>query len=123
MDKKKVLIVDDEEELCLLVKHNLEHTGEFKVSTAFSGKEGIEAVKKTDFDLVITDFKMPDMDGEQVLNVIKKSNPELPVILFSIYHDDCASIDASVKNKADGLICKPIDQKQLYKVIKDALAK
>jgi len=105
------------------MKHNLEHTGEFKVATAFSGKEGLEAVKKSDFDLVITDFKMPDMNGEALLDALKSIDPSLPVVLFSIYHDDCTSIDSSVKNKADGLICKPIDQKQLYKVVKQALKK
>jgi DNA-binding NtrC family response regulator len=121
MDKKKILVIDDEEDLCFLVKMNLENTGEFEVSTAFSGEEGIKKAKEENVDLVITDFNMPDMNGEEVINALKAIKPSLPVLLFSIYYDDSVTLPSAVKKKANGIICKPIDRDELHKVINDAL--
>lgn len=120
---KKVLIIDDERDICELMKINLENTGEFDVKTVFSGEEGIKEARSGDYDLVITDFYMPGKDGAEVLKAIKESKPDMPVLLFSIYHDDESTLDISVKERADGIIHKPIKHDQLYKAIKDALAK
>lgn len=123
MNEKKILIIDDEPNICQLTKLNLESTGEYKVSTAFSGKEGLRKAKKENFDLVITDFKIPDMDGGEILNRLKEMDPHLPVLLFSIYYDDPSTVAKSTIRKADGLISKPFDHKQLCEIIKDVLSK
>ena len=123
MSKKKILVIDDEEDLCELMKLNLEHTGELEVVIAFSGKDGIDRCKQTEFDLVITDFHMPDMNGEQVLDALKQLRPSVPVLLFSIYHDDDSMLSSSVKEKARGIISKPINHDELYKKINEALNK
>jgi DNA-binding NtrC family response regulator len=121
--KIKILIIDDEEDICEMMKLNLESAGEFEVTTEHTGEKGFEAAKAGDFDLVITDFYMPGMDGGELLSEIKKVKPGMPVLLFSIYHDDESTLAHSIKNKADGLINKPIDHRQLYAVIKTALSK
>jgi len=123
MAKKKILIIDDEKDLCLGMKLNLERTGEYEVTMAYSGGEGLEIAKEAEFDLVITDFKMPGMNGDAVLDALKEMRPHLPVVLLSIYHDDSSTITSSVKSKADALVSKPIDKKKLYKIVKDTLAK
>jgi len=120
-NKKKILFIDDEVDLCKLVKVNLESLGEYEVTTVSSGEEGIKKAKELDFDLVITDFKMPGMDGEAVLDALKAMKPHLPVVFFSIYHDDISTIDTSVRNRVNGIVSKPIDHKHLYEVIKDIL--
>lgn len=123
MDKKKILIIDDEKDLCELMKLNLESMGKFEVTVAYSGQEGIKKAKETNFDLVISDFSMPGMDGKEVLETLKNFNPLLPVVLFTVYHDDVSTIPRSIKSKADGLINKPIDHEQLYKTINGILEK
>ncbi len=121
MSLKKILVIDDEQDLCLIMKLNLESTSEYDVSIAFSGQEGLAKAKQTPFDLVITDFNMPDMNGEEVMDALKKINPSLPVLLFSVYHQDSTTLTSNIKNKASGIINKPIDHKQLNKTIKDIL--
>lgn len=123
MDKKKILLIDDEQHLCRIMKMNLERTGEFEVRTAHSGREGLELAKAVKFDLVITDFRMPGMDGRAVLSALKKMSPQMPVVLFSIYHDDADTITPEIESKADGIISKPIEHAQLYKTIQQALSK
>ena len=122
MGKKKILLIDDEKELCKMVKLNLESTGEFEVTTVYSGEEGIERTKEMQFDLVMTDYSMPGMDGKAVLDTLKATKPLLPIILFSVYHDDSSTITSSTKTKADGLISKPFGHKELYNKIKEVLA-
>ena len=123
MNKKRILVIDDEEDLCFLVKMNLESTGEFEVIMAFSGEEGVEKLKRENFDLVMTDFNMPGMNGEEVMDAAREINPSLPVLLFSVYHDDSATLPPRVKEKASGIICKPINHEELHKVINDTLVK
>ena len=123
MRQKKILLIDDEVDLCTLVKMNLENSGEYEVTLAHSGQAGLVKVKSTEFDLVITDFKMPGMDGKEVLDILKARNPNLPVIIFSMFFDDASTITREIKKKADGLISKPIDDKQLIDTIKHVLAK
>ncbi len=121
MTKKRILIIDDEKDLCRVMKLNLERTGEYEITTAYSGETGLEKAKETEFDLVITDYKMPGIDGKAVLDALKELRPHSPVVLFSIYHDDGSTITASIKSKADGLISKPIEHEELYRTIREAL--
>jgi two-component system alkaline phosphatase synthesis response regulator PhoP len=122
MFKKKILVIDDERNLCILLKSNLESTGEYEVTTANSGEEGLKKAKETNFDLVVTDFKMPGLNGSQVLNALKDMKPYSPVVLCSVYHDDPSTVTALDIAKADGIISKPFEHKQLYNTIKKILA-
>jgi len=121
MDKKKILIIDDEKNLCMLLKLNLENIGEYVVTTAYSGEEGLMKAKETDFDLVITDYKMPGINGREVLNALKQMKPNSPVVLCSVYHDDSSTITALDIAKADGVITKPFDSKKLHNTIREIL--
>jgi len=119
----KILLIDDERDLCMVMKLNLERTGRYAVETAYSGTEGVEKAKGTAFDLVITDFQMPGMDGAAVLRALKVMRPRAPVVLCSVYHDDVTRIPDTLQQEADGLISKPIDHMQLQRTVQDALAK
>ena len=111
MARKTILLIDDERDLCMVMKLNLERTGYYAVETAYSGPEGLEKAKKNAFDLVITDFQMPGMDGAAVLQGLKAMRPRAPVVLCSVYHDDVTRITGALQQEADGLISKPIDQR------------
>ena len=123
MAKIRILLIDDEVNLCRMMKLNLERSGAYEVSTAFSGAEGLEKAKAEPFDLVITDFRMPGMNGKEVLEALKAFNPKLPVILSSVYHDDPTVITRATDHEADGLISKPIDHTKMEAVIQEVLSR
>jgi len=122
MTKRRILLIDDERDLCLVMKLNLERTGAYEVTVAYSGPEGLERARVAEFDLVITDFNMPGMNGGDVLHALKAMRPQAPVVLCSVYHDDANSITEGVRREADGLINKPIDHAKLLRTIEQALA-
>jgi DNA-binding NtrC family response regulator len=120
---KKILLIDDERSICKFTKLNLERSGAYRVTVAYSGEEGLTLAQQDDFDLVITDFRMPGIDGKAVLDVLKAMKPWCPVVLFSVYHDDSSELSDDILDKADGIISKPIDHDRLIRVIEEASAK
>ena len=120
---KTILLIDDEPSICKFTKLNLEQGGEFEVTVAFSGEDGLRLADARDFDLVITDFRMPGMDGKAVLQALKAKKPTRPVILFSVYHDDLHELPHEIRRLANGMISKPIDHDQLQRTIHQALEK
>ncbi|MCK4519729.1 MAG: response regulator [Candidatus Omnitrophica bacterium] len=109
MDKKRILIIDDEEDLNFFVKANLELAGNYEVIIATSGSEGINIASSQEIDLILLDIMMPKMDGFEVLEEIKKFRGTLtiPVVMLT------AKGDIGSKIKAAGLygedyIVKPV---------------
>ncbi len=123
MTKKRILLIDDEQDLCLVMKLNLERTGAYEVLTAATGEEGLDLARRAPIDLVITDFKLPGMDGESVLDALKAIRPQAPVLLCSIYHDDATRVTPALHRKADGILVKPINREQLTRTIEAVLAR
>ena len=85
MNKKKTIIIEDEEDLSELMKSILEKTGRYEVLTAFNGMSGKKLCEETLPDLVFLDFVMPKMKGDEVLEFLKKNEhtKKIPVILMS----------------------------------------
>jgi len=94
---KKILIIDDEEDLTFFVKANLELSGKFEVLIANSGKEGIRMAKRYNPDLILLDIMMPGMDGFEVLKSLKKidSTVAIPVVMLTAKDDDDSKIQAA----------------------------
>lgn len=92
--KKKILIIDDEEDFSHFLKLNLENTGRFKVFTALDGQSGVKATQRKKPDVVLLDIMMPGMDGFEVLEKIKGSvkTYEIPVIMLTaLDNEECRS--------------------------------
>ncbi len=121
MAKAQILLIDDEVNLSKMIKLNLERTEKYEVITAASGEEGVRIVAARAPDLVITDFNMPGMNGQETADAIKQIKPDLPVILMTVYHDDTGTVTASTTRKVDALISKPVDHQELYRVITEML--
>ena len=121
MAKKKLLLIDDKRKFCQMVKQWLELRENYEVTVAYSGEEGIERAKGTLFDAVITDFNMPGMSGDAVIETLKLIRPGLPVVLLSVYHDDAATITPDIRYKADAVVGKPINHEQLVKTLENLL--
>ena len=81
---KRILVVDDEPLVCDSVRMLLAWAGH-KVETAFSGAEALAKFEAGNFDLVFTDFKMPQMNGEQLAHAIKERDPLKPVIMLTAF--------------------------------------
>lgn len=84
ISSKRILAVDDEPFVCESVKMMLMFDGH-QVETAASGYEALEKFDAARFDLVVTDYAMPGMKGDQLAQTIKKQSPQMPVILLTAF--------------------------------------
>jgi DNA-binding NtrC family response regulator len=120
MEKSNVLVVDDEAVIREGLRRILEIEG-FSVETSSSGNLALERLQDKDFDLVITDLKMPGMSGMEVLKTIKVLQPEVPVIIITGFSTVDTAVEA-MKNGAFDYISKPFTPEQINEKIKKALA-
>ncbi len=114
-----VLIVDDEKNYTLILSAVLEEEG-FETLTANSGHEALEILKNSDVDLVLTDMKMSAMDGIELLENVKRKDPELPVIMMTAYGTVEKAVEAMQKG-AYNYILKPFDNESLVIYVKKAV--
>ena len=115
-----VLIVDDEKNYPPVIAAVLEEEG-FGTLTANSGMEALEILRQSDIDLVLTDMKMPGMDGIQLLENVKIKDPYLPVIMMTAYGTVEKAVEAMQKG-AYNYILKPFDNDRLALYAKKACA-
>jgi two-component system response regulator FlrC len=98
-----ILIVDDESEMRSALSHALTRGG-FSVETAASGTDALVKIKKDPISLVITDIKMPEMSGMEVLGAVKKISPQIPVIVITAYGSIHSAVEAMQAGAADYLL-------------------
>ncbi len=121
INKCKILVVDDEEVIRELLIRTLESKG-FNVETVENGLIALEKIKTNVFDVLITDLKMPKINGIDVLKEIKKSNPFTEVIIITGYPTIEAAVEAMRIGAAD-FISKPFDLETIHSIIKRILEK
>ena len=115
----RILVVDDEPVVCRSCQKILSEDG-YEVSTVFTGREGLEKVRQEHFDVTITDMKIPDISGMEVLECIRGEQPDMPVVMITGY----ASVDTAVeamKLGAFDYIPKPFTPEEISAIIKKAL--
>lgn len=117
---KQVLIVDDEPELLLSIKSGFEHAGHFRVLTAANGRDALDLLDRNKIDLVVTDLRMPVMDGIELLSVMSESFPEVPHLVMTAFSNP--TIDKQLKKAgALNVLEKPLDIEALELAISKAL--
>jgi two-component system response regulator YesN len=79
----RILVVDDEMIVCESCQRILEEEGAYEVEIALSGKEAFKKMKENPFDIVITDLKMPEIDGMEVLKRFRKEYPDAIIIMIT----------------------------------------
>ena len=117
--KKSILLIDDDESLRRVTEYNLSSKG-FNVITAHSGKQGLEKFKIHTPDIVVSDVKLGDMNGLDLLEHIKKESPDTPVIIITAF----GSIEMAVQTMHKGafnFITKPFDRDTLILSCEKAL--
>jgi len=115
----RILIVDDDPTFCLMLKAFLENN-DFYVKEVFSAESGIKALGQDTFDLVLSDFRLPDKDGIQLLLEIRKQWPGLPVILMTRYAEIRTAVNA-IKLGAFEYVPKPVNPDELLLTIRKAI--
>jgi len=120
MSKGKVLVIDDEEIVRISCRRALTPEG-YEVSQAKNGIEGLQMLEKERYDLVLTDLKMPDMDGIEVLRIIRKKWPEVQVIIITGYQTVDTAVK-SIKLGAFDYIEKPFTPDALVSAVTNAMA-
>ena len=119
MEKTKVLVIDDEKVVLDSVTKILTDEG-YDVDTNLSGREGLTQALKEQYDIVLTDIRMPDIGGMRVLRDIKRTKPSLPVIMITGYASVKSSVQAMKLGAAD-YVEKPFTPDQLIKAVDTAL--
>jgi len=117
-ERIRLLLVDDEEGYVKVLAKRMTRRN-MEVMTALSGSEGIQRLRKEDFDVAILDLKMEDMDGIEVLRVFKKMVPDMPVIMLTGHGTEKAAREGLEMGAFDYLM-KPCDLEELVEKIRAA---
>ena len=118
--RKSILVVDDEPDMLNLLKRSLEPDLNCRVDTATSSNIALKILEKNTFDLVLADIKMPEGDGLELLERIKKNSPNLTVVMMTAYGHIEMAVEA-MKRGAYDFITKPFDHEALVLRIEKAL--
>ena len=113
----RVLFVDDEVGFVDVVAKRMAKR-KIDVTKSYGGAEALQALRKKDFDVVVLDLKMEDMDGIEVLKIIKKMDPDLDVIMLTGHGSEKAARDG-IKYGAVDYLTKPCDFEELIDKIKE----
>lgn len=118
--KDKILVVDDEEALRTVLSAELEGEG-YTVSSAGDGEEAISLIGQNNFDLILLDIKMPNVDGFEVLKYVKEHKPSTKVIMLTGFADLKNAIE-SKKLGAEDFVSKPYDLVDLLTTVERVLS-
>jgi DNA-binding NtrC family response regulator len=116
----KILLVDDEKGFVDVISKRMSKRN-IEVAKAYSGKDALQALRKADFDAVVLDLKMEDMDGIEVLKIFKKIAPELPIIMLTGHGSEEAARDG-IRFGAFDYLTKPCDFDELILKIQEVVS-
>ena len=103
---QKILVIDDELDMLMLLRMIIEDNTDYEVETTNNPSEALKMVTENDYDLVISDLKMPGMDGLELCDEVKDIKPDLPLIMITAYGSLETADEAMKKGVAD-FITKP----------------
>lgn len=116
-----VLLIEDDLTFSRILEGFLSKN-QFLVTVANKGKDGIRSFESKSFDLVLLDYRLPDMTGMELLSEIKKAKPSVPVVIMTSFHDIRTAVKA-IKSGAFEYITKPVNPDELMMILKQALKK
>lgn len=111
----RILVVDDKQSFCFMIKGYLEEAG-YQVACAASGAEALAELEQGRFDLILSDMVMPGIDGFELLRQVRSRHPQLPFVLASA-HGSVDSAVAAMKKGADDYLLKPLNREELLLVV------
>ncbi len=111
-----ILIIDDDTFICKAIQKQLKNNG-FEAEVAFSGNSGIKKLKAQPFDLVLCDFRLPDKDGLEVLQQIKRMDTRISVVIITAYADVRMAVKL-MKLGATDYLTKPLQHEEIISLVK-----
>jgi DNA-binding NtrC family response regulator len=119
-DPCRVLVVDDEVNMRAVLKGLLEREG-YSVEEAGDGRTALEKTRSRGYAAVLTDLRMPELDGAQLLDALRQERPEVPVVLLTAHGSVPTAVDAMRRGAFD-FLTKPFDHAELTQVMERAIA-
>ena len=116
----RILVIDDEVDMLMLLRMIIEDNTGYEVETTNNPSEGLKKLAERDYGLVITDLKMPGMDGIELFDELKEIKPGIPVIIITAYGSLETADEAMKKGVAD-FITKPFRKDHILFTIKRVL--
>ncbi|NTV35361.1 MAG: response regulator, partial [Anaerolineaceae bacterium] len=117
-DNRTILVVDDEERMARFIRLNLEHDG-FQVIEAYRGMKAIQALREQMPDLILLDIMLPDLDGFEVLKLIRETS-SVPVIMLTAKGEEDDRVHG-LELGADDYITKPFSPRELVSRVRAVL--
>ncbi len=116
--KKKILVIEDDQEVLTMLLDYLRLLG-YEAKGAEDGLTGLKALRSNTFDAVITDITIPYVSGIGIISIIKRDNPDLPVIAITGFGEE---VEALAQEKhADAVLSKPFEMKELKELLERSL--
>lgn len=116
---QKVLIVDDEESIVTLLQFNIEKAG-FKTDVAYTGLEGLEKAVSHDFDIIVLDLMLPELEGTEVCKQLRQRQVDTPILMLTAKDDEFDKV-LGLELGADDYLTKPFSPKEVVARIKAIL--
>ncbi len=114
---KHILVVDDEKLLLLTTKIILQRAG-YQVTTALDGYEALRLLHSKHYTLVIVDLRMPGLDGMDLILEIRKTHPNMPIVVFAANGND-ESVKEAAARGANAYLVKPIDPSLILEKVRN----
>jgi two-component system, NtrC family, response regulator HydG len=118
---QSILVVDDDKDICLVLSKFLTKNN-YSVNSAFTGEEGLRLLRSNDYDLILCDFKLPDLTGIELLQKIKVLNAQVAVIIITGYSDVKTAVE-TFRYGANDYITKPLYPDELLVSIRETISK
>ena len=119
LEGKRILLIDDDETILIPFQHILQDEG-YQVDTASNGREALEKAWETEYQMVISDIKLPDVQGIEVARKIRKQYKDIRLIIitgFPNLADSLETIDLGI----DEILIKPIKPDELLRAVKESI--
>lgn len=116
-----ILIIDDDKDLCKVLSTFLKKK-EYEVEVAHTGEDGLKILREHEFDLVLCDYRLPDMTGVETLRKIKVINPKAAVVIITGYSDVRTAVE-TFKYGASDYVTKPLYPDELLVTVKETIKK
>jgi two-component system, NtrC family, response regulator HydG len=118
---QSILVVDDDQDICLVLSKFLTKNN-YSVNSAYTGEEGLRLLRSNNYDLILCDFKLPDLTGVELLQKIKVLNAQVAVIIITGYSDVKTAVE-TFRYGANDYITKPLYPDELLVSIRETISK
>jgi CheY-like chemotaxis protein len=120
VEQARILVAEDETEMCDFLYYVLASAG-YEVEVAYDGAEALDKLAQSPFDVVLSDIRMPDVDGLELLRRVRATNEKIAFILMTAYAQLGSALQA-VRDEADDYLTKPVSREDVLGAVERALA-